>query len=69
MNAKQRRPGAGLGRYVPLLRNPRDNRGGWVVQDSHRRRPVRSILGRVRVFRNLERADRCAGRLNRKAGY
>jgi hypothetical protein len=67
--AREYRPGSGLGRYTPLLRKPRDPRGGWVVQDSHRDRPVRGFLGRKRVFRTLVRADRCAGRLNRKAGY
>jgi hypothetical protein len=67
MRNQGRRRRTGLGRYTPLLRDPSDRDGGWVVWDSHRQRPVRGLLG-VRVFRGLERADRCAGKLNRKAG-
>ena len=59
----------GIGRYTPLLRDPSDPDGGWVVWDSHRQRPVRGLLG-VRIFRGrraLQRAERVAGRLNQKA--
>jgi len=58
-----------IGRYTPLLRDPSDPDGGWIVWDSHRQRPVRGLLG-VRIFRGrraLKCADRLAGRLNRKA--
>ena len=62
----------GIGRYTPLLRDPSDPDGGWVVWDSHRQRPVRGLpgLGGARIFRGrnaLRNADRLAGRLNQKA--
>ncbi len=56
-----------LGRYAPLLHDPADPDGGWVVWDSYQQRAVRGFLG-VRTFRGLERADRHAVKLNRKAG-
>jgi hypothetical protein len=59
----------GIGRYTPLLRDPSDPDGGWVVWDSHRQLPVRGPKG-VRIFRGrnaLSNADRLADRLNQKA--
>jgi hypothetical protein len=68
MAARKRRPGAGLARYTPLLFDPRNPNGGWVVWDSHRDRAVSGILG-VRVSRDLAHAERRADRLNREAGH
>jgi hypothetical protein len=54
----------GLGRYTVLQRDPARGPGaGWIVYDSHRQRAVRTYRGR----RGLERAERRAGKLNRKA--
>ena len=67
-NGRSRNRRSGLGRYTPLLRDPSDSSGGWIVWDSHRQRPVRSMLG-TRVFRGrrgLERADSLAYEMNRR---
>jgi hypothetical protein len=67
---RRNRPGAGRARYTLILTDTPDQRGGWVVYDSRRERPVRGILGRVRVYQGpsgADRASRRAIRLNRRA--
>jgi hypothetical protein len=57
------------GRYTPLLRDPSDPDGGWIVWDSHRGRAVRGLRG-TRVFRGrraFEHADNRAAKLNGEA--
>jgi hypothetical protein len=71
MTRKQNRRARGPGRrYTPLLHDPSDPDGGWIVWDTHRQRAVRRLLA-VRIFRGrrgLERAGSCAGKLNDRAG-